>query len=326
MSSRDIGEADKRAPRDYSFGDFTLEVDGGFLRKGADEVALRPKTFSVLTYLVERHGRLVTKTELIDAIWGDVAVTENSLAQCLLEIRRALADDSQRMIRTVPRRGYIFVAPVSARTLSFPRFPERVAAAEEPRPRALPEPPFLRRSGVYWAVALALLISVSAVAWTQRERAPRPVRDTQLTDFADSATSPAISPDGRMLAFLRGSKTFLDTGQLYVMRLPDGEPVALTRDDHSEDGPGVLSRRFARRVHRGAFGQMGDMERPSPWRRATDDAGKRGGADVGRRRPILVLRDQTRCADGRCDRDRTAVGGKGCVRATGNGTPILDVA
>jgi DNA-binding winged helix-turn-helix (wHTH) protein len=107
--------------RQYRFGDFTLDLDDGFLRRGAEEVALRPKTFEVLIYLVERHGRLVTKAELIDAIWPDAAVTDNSLAQCLAEIRRALADDSQQSIRTVARRGYLFAAPMTAAPLRFTR-------------------------------------------------------------------------------------------------------------------------------------------------------------------------------------------------------------
>jgi TolB-like protein/tetratricopeptide (TPR) repeat protein len=63
--------------------------------------------------LVERHGRLVTKVELLDAVWGRVVVTEGSVAKCLIEIRRAIDDGSQQSIKTVPRRGYIFDAPVT---------------------------------------------------------------------------------------------------------------------------------------------------------------------------------------------------------------------
>ena len=50
--------------RQYAFGDFTLDLDAGLLRRGAEEVTLRPKAFEVLVYLVERHGRLVAKSEL----------------------------------------------------------------------------------------------------------------------------------------------------------------------------------------------------------------------------------------------------------------------
>ncbi len=74
----------------YRFGEYKLDLEGGFLRRGDEEIALRAKAFEVLTYLVERRGRLVTKTELIEAVWRDAVVTDNSLAQCLLEIRRAL--------------------------------------------------------------------------------------------------------------------------------------------------------------------------------------------------------------------------------------------
>jgi Tol biopolymer transport system component len=58
-----------------------------------------------------------------------------------------------------------------------------------------------------------------------------------LTNFADSATSPALSPDGRMLAFIRGESTFLGPGQIYVKLLPNGEPLQLTRDDLPKMGP-----------------------------------------------------------------------------------------
>jgi TolB-like protein/DNA-binding winged helix-turn-helix (wHTH) protein/Flp pilus assembly protein TadD len=83
------------------------------LRAGA-HVDLRPKAFEVLRLLVERHGRLVSKQELLDAVWGRVVVTEGSVAKCLIEIRRAIDDRSQQAIKTVPRRGYIFDAPVTA--------------------------------------------------------------------------------------------------------------------------------------------------------------------------------------------------------------------
>jgi len=99
--------------RTYSFGEFTLDLDrGALLRAGAD-VKLRPKSFEVLSYLVQRHGLLVAKNELLDAIWGQTFVTEDSVTHCLSDIRKAIHDQSQEMIRTVPRRGYIFDIPVT---------------------------------------------------------------------------------------------------------------------------------------------------------------------------------------------------------------------
>ena len=92
----------------YSFEDFTLDLSRGCLLHGAREVKLRNKSLEVLTYLVENRGRLVTRDELIGTVWPDSFVSDESVTQCLMEVRRALSDDSQRYVRTVPRRGYIF--------------------------------------------------------------------------------------------------------------------------------------------------------------------------------------------------------------------------
>ena len=73
---------------------------------------LRPKSFDVLAYLVQNAGRLVSKAELIDNVWQNVVVTENSLVQCIKDIRQALNDETQSEIKTVARRGYRFASPV----------------------------------------------------------------------------------------------------------------------------------------------------------------------------------------------------------------------
>ena len=114
----------ERRRRQYRIGEFTLDLDEGFLRRGNEEIALRPKTFEVLTYLVQRSGCLVTKNELIEAVWPDAAITDNSLAQCLLELRRALGDNDQQAIRTVARRGYLFAAPVITQAIELPAAPK----------------------------------------------------------------------------------------------------------------------------------------------------------------------------------------------------------
>jgi serine/threonine protein kinase len=96
-----------------------------------------------------------------------------------------------------------------------------------------------RRLG-YALAALAVAGLVPAfVLFTSRAPASdaHERRYVQLTTFTDSATNPAVSPDGRMLAFIRGSSTFLDPGQVYVKRLPDGEPIALTRDNRPKMAP-----------------------------------------------------------------------------------------
>ncbi len=96
----------------YKFGEFILDIDKGCLFKDGAEVRLRPKVYETLKYLVQHPERLISKQELMQAIWADAFVTDDSLVQCTLELRRALGDHGQRLLRTVPRRGYIF-SPVT---------------------------------------------------------------------------------------------------------------------------------------------------------------------------------------------------------------------
>ena len=67
----------------------------------------------------------------------------------------------------------------------------------------------------------------------------------QITHFSDSATSPAFSLDGRMMAFIRSPETFVTPGQVYVKALPDGQPVQLTHDDLPKMAPVFFARRIA---------------------------------------------------------------------------------
>src|SRR3989440_5159318 len=91
-----------------SFDGFTLDLTRGCLLRGTQEIKLRPKPFEALNFLVANPGRLISKAESIQTIWPDTAVTDDSLVQCLIEVRRALGDEAQQIIKTVPRRGYIF--------------------------------------------------------------------------------------------------------------------------------------------------------------------------------------------------------------------------
>src|SRR6266513_21390 len=103
----------KVSHRTQSFDGFTLDLTRGCLLRGTQEIKLRPKPFEALKCLVENPGRLISKGELIQTIWPDTAVTDDSLVQCLIEVRRALGDEAQQIIKTVPRRGYIFDKEVS---------------------------------------------------------------------------------------------------------------------------------------------------------------------------------------------------------------------
>jgi len=78
-------------PLIYQFGEFTLDVARSCVFKAEEEIKLRPKVYETLKYLVENPGRLVGKQELMQAVWPDAFVTDDSLVQCTVELRRALS-------------------------------------------------------------------------------------------------------------------------------------------------------------------------------------------------------------------------------------------
>lgn len=97
------------------FSGFALSPDDASLRRGAHEIEIRPKSFAVLQYLAEHPGRVVSKDELMRAVWRNAVVTDDSLVQCIRDIRLALNDPSGKLVRTLPRRGYLLDSPVADR-------------------------------------------------------------------------------------------------------------------------------------------------------------------------------------------------------------------
>jgi predicted ATPase/DNA-binding winged helix-turn-helix (wHTH) protein len=99
----------------FLFDSFRLDLANASLRRGKHEVFLTPKAFSMLRYLVEHAGQLVTKDDLWQAVWPAITVTDAALTVCMSEIRKALGDNAKtpRYVETVHRRGYRFIAPVT---------------------------------------------------------------------------------------------------------------------------------------------------------------------------------------------------------------------
>lgn len=97
------------------FGSFELDADAVELRDFGKAVALEPRVFDVLTYLVRHRDRVVPKEELLTEVWGHRFVSESALSSCIRHVRRVLGDDgtAQRFVRTAHGRGYQFVAPVT---------------------------------------------------------------------------------------------------------------------------------------------------------------------------------------------------------------------
>ena len=108
MGTRSTSDRDLNIPIQGFIADLVHET----LRDPSGElVDLRPQAFAVLRYLVENANRPISKDELMQAVWPGIAVTDDSLVQCVHEIRRALGDDRHTILKTMPRRGYRLVMP-----------------------------------------------------------------------------------------------------------------------------------------------------------------------------------------------------------------------
>ncbi|MDX8516407.1 winged helix-turn-helix domain-containing tetratricopeptide repeat protein [Mesorhizobium captivum] len=92
-------------------GGAVLDLDRGTLRRDGEIVPVRPKTLELLAYLTRNPGRVLSKEELLQAVWPGIIVSEDSLTQSIHDARKSIGDEAQALIRTVPRRGYLFQAP-----------------------------------------------------------------------------------------------------------------------------------------------------------------------------------------------------------------------
>jgi DNA-binding winged helix-turn-helix (wHTH) protein/Tol biopolymer transport system component len=212
----------------FEFGDFKLDGDRFDLSRGGRTLKLERKPMELLLLLATSNGQLVTRAEIARHLWGtEVFVdTEHGINTAVRKIRQVLGDDSEnpRFVQTVTGKGYRFAAPITQ---------------QEPlQESALPAAPPIRRTPVAWyvvgGVCTLLAIAVMAIHHSLLRRPE--IRYTQLTDFTDSAVSPTLSPDGRMLAFIRGSNSFLSADQIYVKMLPNGEARRLVDDGRPKYG------------------------------------------------------------------------------------------
>jgi DNA-binding winged helix-turn-helix (wHTH) protein/Tol biopolymer transport system component len=242
----------------FAFGEFTLDVDNGRFRRGETAVELPSRAFDALVLLVTHRHRLVGKNEIIASIWQDVAVTDDSLVNVISVLRRELGDDRSdpKYIKTVPRRGYRFVGPVTQLDKPpAPASPGAQAAGVRSHASAGAEPPGIRpdvpagaaRAGMrqrvlerierrpaaaaIWlsgGISLAAAALVFTIAGTHepeptaREARPATIRFSHAPPAGTSIVSGGVlSPDGRYLAFVARDEN-TGTPELWVRILASG--------------------------------------------------------------------------------------------------------
>jgi TolB-like protein/DNA-binding winged helix-turn-helix (wHTH) protein/tetratricopeptide (TPR) repeat protein len=182
-----MGRTEDFTAATFRFDVFELDTQRRTLRRSGADVELRPLAFDALAHLVRHAGHVVTKDELIAAVWPGLVVTDDSIARCISDIRRALGDVEQRIIKTVPRRGYTLAVPVD---LDGPGFEMPEAAAltvarvesAPPAPRAAdlglsPARGGLARQWVLGASVAFLCVALVWVVWAlQRQSESAVVR------------------------------------------------------------------------------------------------------------------------------------------------------
>jgi DNA-binding winged helix-turn-helix (wHTH) protein/Tol biopolymer transport system component len=225
-------------------GEFEVDLRCGEVRRNGDKIKLQQRPFQIFAVLLTRPGEVVTREEIRQNLWpADTFVDfEHSINTAVNKLREALGDDAEnpRVIETLPRYGYRLISPVEIVHLDATG-PDVEMLPAPP----LPESPLVPRWQKRWHIAVTgavvaiLAMLFIALFWYRWRRTAAVPRDTwtQITSFSDSATSPALSPDGHMLAFIRGPDTFVTRGQIYVKFLPDGKPVQLTHDNLSKMAP-----------------------------------------------------------------------------------------
>lgn len=183
----------------FEFEGFVLDGEERVLLSDGKPVPLTPKALLLLKVLIENHGRLLEKRELMEAVWPDSFVEEGNLPYTANLLRKALGDNKEqpRFIETVPRRGYRFIAPVRLVTgeVAEPDEPARANARKWPRP-------------IIPALAVLLVLVVALGIWLAAKArnelaAPilsQPFSVEQLPTSGNSRYA-AISPDGKYAAY-----------------------------------------------------------------------------------------------------------------------------
>jgi Tol biopolymer transport system component/DNA-binding winged helix-turn-helix (wHTH) protein len=241
-------------PHFYEFGEYRLDAAKRLLWRGSETVVLMPKAFDVLLILVSQHGQIVTKDYLMEHVWHDSVVEENSLNVNVSALRRIFGEKPRehRFIATVPGVGYQFVADVNQ---VFNGHGAVSKNGDQPQPLITEQPvinnlnslPVAKKTNKTWlwsTVSLALILITIAGYWffySKDEWSELPVikRTIQITSSSALDFYPSISPDGNFVAF---SSDRTGSFEIYVKQLVAGaREIQITSDGGQNFQPSFSS-------------------------------------------------------------------------------------
>lgn len=225
---------------EFRLGSWLIQPSLNTIKGNGTSIRLEPKVLSVLVQLAERQGEVVSKEELMRAVWADACVTDDTLTRCIYELRKVLEDDVKepRFIQTIPRRGYRLISPVD-----FERAPvapsngkqagreifegANPASTSKETKRANGRPRLGRQLYALAALLGLLIFALLLIRWIDRRDSGHQRALTRVTFDAGLQTGASWSPDGRFIAYSsnRGGKF-----DVWVQPINGGDPVQVTHE------------------------------------------------------------------------------------------------
>ncbi len=188
-------DGDRTAPPLLRIGEWRVDAGSGRISRNGENIRLDVRAMRLLLCLAERPGQVVSIDDLISHVWGEVAVSPDSVYQAVTSLRRQLGDDSRQpaYIETVPRLGYRMIAAVGPWEKSLPQPAVTYSAPEEPETNATgPKPSSRRLVGIVWA-AVSLVVAV-ALGFVLHARFASDNRPAALASAAPPQASVGVLP------------------------------------------------------------------------------------------------------------------------------------
>jgi DNA-binding winged helix-turn-helix (wHTH) protein/Tol biopolymer transport system component len=229
------------AKQPITFAEFELDAARRQLRRGGEIVPLKAKAFDVLLFLAENAGRIITKEEILSAVWKDSFVEEANLAVQISALQKALNDkkETPRFLVTVPGKGYEFIADIKPdeeiviENLKFSRLAfeeeeeKRSGREEEQKPKISFSPLLFHSSSkIVIAILLVALTTAAILIWRGNGRQNSELKPPKITRLTTSGkvSAVALAPDGRFAVF---SQKETDGESLWLRQIETGSQTRI---------------------------------------------------------------------------------------------------